>query len=387
MKLALYAHPFDLDALEPHGGLRRLADLGVSEIAMATSYHDGRWLQPWHPKARVRFLEDGTVHFRPGDNYGQLQPLASAYVLASGPSPLERLCSEAPEAGIAARAWNVFTHNSRLGTAHPELCVQNAFGDRYIYALCPAQPEVQRYVLGLVSDLAAHTGLSTIELEAFGWMGWKHGSHHDKASFAPKGLLEYALSHCFCAVCCERVAAAGGDPERNRAWARELYAEHFERGDAMSPLPVAEDALSEDALPDQTIVEARRGVMREMLARVRAATELRLAAQVHPSPLFSGSQLPMLQVEGLPEECVITAYGEGPAGIEALLADELTALMAQHYSMRLSIWPKAPQFTSDVDLVKVRDLCVQHGISSVAIYHLGLLPWRTIERAARIFAE
>ncbi|MFM1873406.1 MAG: hypothetical protein RL398_2828, partial [Planctomycetota bacterium] len=41
MQLAIYAHPFDLAALAAHGGLRRLADLGVAEVAMATSYHDG----------------------------------------------------------------------------------------------------------------------------------------------------------------------------------------------------------------------------------------------------------------------------------------------------------------------------------------------------------
>ena len=193
MKLALYAHPFDLDALADHGGLQRLADLGFGEIALATSYHDGRWLQPWHPDGRVRFLEDGAVHFCPGDDYGLLRPLASSCVDA-GSSPLERLCTAAPAAGLVVRAWTVLTHNSRLGVAHPELCIENAFGDRYPYGLCPSQPEVQRYVRGIVRDLAAHAGLGAIELEAYGWMGHKHGSHHDKASFAPQGMLDYALS-------------------------------------------------------------------------------------------------------------------------------------------------------------------------------------------------
>ena len=61
MDLALYLHPFDLRALRDRGGLARLRDLGFGEVSIATSYHDGRWLTPWNPQRRVRFLEDGCV--------------------------------------------------------------------------------------------------------------------------------------------------------------------------------------------------------------------------------------------------------------------------------------------------------------------------------------
>ena len=109
MQLAVYAHPFDLTALTAHGGLSRLADLGVSEVAMAVSYHDGRWLQPWNDAARVRFLEDGTVHYRPDPerDYGPLTPQPSGFVPSSSdaPSPLAQLCHEAGGAGLTTRAW------------------------------------------------------------------------------------------------------------------------------------------------------------------------------------------------------------------------------------------------------------------------------------------
>jgi methylmalonyl-CoA mutase cobalamin-binding subunit len=48
------------------------------------------------------------------------------------------------------------------------------------------------------------------------------------------------------------------------------------------------------------------------------------------------------------------------------------------------IWPKAPQFTGDEDLVKLRDACRRSGVGAIAVYHLGLLPWRTIERVAKM---
>jgi hypothetical protein len=82
---------------------------------------------------------------------------------------------------------------------------------------------------------------------------------------------------------------------------------------------------------------------------------------------------------------VLTCYGEGPDQIARLLgSDDAARLRAS--PRRLCIWPKAPQFTSERDLEQVRQLCRQHGIGSVAIYHLGLLPWRTIERVAKMLA-
>lgn len=399
MELALYAHPFDLDALAAHGGLPRLHELGFGEIAMATSYHDGRWLMPWHPAGRVRFLEDGTVHFRPRGDYGVLQPLASSAVDAAGPSPLERLCAEAPRHGLRARAWNVFHHNSRLGERHPELCVQNAFGDRYTYALCPAQPAVQQYALAMVRDLAAHAGLGSIEFEALGWMGWKHSSHHDKASFTPRGLLDYALSLCFCRACCACLQREGGDPERSRAYAQDLVRRHVELGCAMAPAAVPErlEAAVEAAveaeraaamtalLPAQT---ARTHTMVAFGRVLRAAMPPAVAAavQVHPGALFTGSQLPVPQTPGLrADEYVVTAYGENPAAIDKLLQGEtMVQIEGPAHRKRLSIWPKAPQLASDEDLVKVRALAEARGVATIAIYHLGLLPWRTLERVARV---
>ncbi len=389
MHLCLYAHPWDLDALGAHGGLARLADLGFREIALATSYHDGRWLTPWHPDARVRFLEDGTVHFRPTGDYGALRPVASSSVPKQGPSPLERLCAEAPRRGLTARAWNVFTHNSRLGELHPELSVENAFGDRYRYALCPAQPVVQAYMLGLVRDLAAHDGLGAIEFEALGWMGFRHSSHHDKSSFAPRGVLDYALSVCFCDACGTRLAAAGGDPERTRAWARKVCQLGVEAADAMAPPALSELGTEADAEAENLTWHARSariGVIADLSRELAAAMPATItrAVQVHPSRWFTGSQLPVDQAAGLgADEHVLTAYGEAPAAIESLWADVAMQVLAGR-GRRLSIWPKAPQFTRDDDLVKIRDLAAAHGIGAIAIYHLGLLPWRTIERVARV---
>ena len=105
MHLAIYAHPFDLDALRGIGGLARLRDLGFAEVAMATSYHDGRWLTPWHPAGRVRFLEDGPNVKRGGNKLcdgtpvGDTRELAEAHTVSIRRRPLSR---QARTAGYVA---------------------------------------------------------------------------------------------------------------------------------------------------------------------------------------------------------------------------------------------------------------------------------------------
>ena len=107
--------------------------------------------------------------------------------------------------------------------------------------------------------------------------------------------------------------------------------------------------------------------------------------QVHPDRWFTGSQLSAASAAAFPEtdQRVFTCYGENPEQIGKLLAHD-GARATGGSPRRLCIWPKAPQFSSDEDLVKTRELCAEHGIDSLAVYHLGLLPWRTVARVAKI---
>ena len=389
MDLALYLHPFDLRALRDRGGLARLRDLGFGEVSIATSYHDGRWLTPWNPQRRVRFLEDGCVHFRPRGDYGELRPRPSSEVPPDGPSPLQQLCEEAASASMLARAWTVFGHNTPFGAAAPHLSVENAHGDRYPYALCPAQPAVRAYHAQLVRDLAAHDGLATIELEALGQMGIQHSSHHDKKSFTPKGLLAFGLSACFCEACLQLHRELGQDGAAHRAAARAFIDSVTTDADAMAPPAApADDAALDDAQRAwvEGVLAVRERAVATMAAEVvDASGACARAVQVHPDRWFTGSQLSAASAAAFPsgDQRVFTCYGEGPEQIAAVLDHPGAAALADS-PRRVCLWPKAPQFSSDEDLVKLRAICEQRGVDSIAVYHLGLLPWRTVERVAKI---
>ena len=186
---------------------------------------------------------------------------------------------------MQARAWTVFGHNTQFGTRAPQLSVENAHGDRYPYALCPAQPAVRAYHAQLVRDLAAHEGLSTIELEALGQMGIQHSSHHDKKSFTPKGLLAFALSACFCDACMRLHQELGQDGEAHRAAARAFVDAVTTDADAMEPPGAPGD--------DRALDDAQRH-FRERGVVLRSGT--------HCAPMA-------LEALEAPEGCVRVSFG------------------------------------------------------------------------------
>ncbi len=77
--------------------------------------------------------------------------------------------------GVRTTAWVVWFHNTHLATTYPQLATQNAWGDRYRHALCPAQPAVMEYMRALVKNLASYP-LDTVEFEAFEFTPFRHFS-------------------------------------------------------------------------------------------------------------------------------------------------------------------------------------------------------------------
>jgi hypothetical protein len=85
-------------------------------------------------------------------------------------------------AGLRVEAWLVLTHSSAVGATAPEVTVHNAFGERYPYALT------------LVDEVCANYDVPALMLEACGWLGFDHGSHHEKTSGADLSATGPALS-------------------------------------------------------------------------------------------------------------------------------------------------------------------------------------------------
>ena len=161
----------------------------------------------------------------------------------------------------------------------------------------------------------------------------------------------------------------------------------------MAPLRVAPESCHEtltDALGDDVLTALLRHrqatvqrSLREMRAVLPGSTELTL--HVHFDPLFTGSQVGGMSagVAELVDELIVTHYGEGAEQIER----RWSGVAKPDCRVRLALWPKAPEFNGDDDLGRVAELVRQGGFDGVRIYHLGLLPWRTVERAAKVLGQ
>jgi hypothetical protein len=149
---AIYAYAWDLAEVGVASAAARFRALGLDTVTIAGSYHAGKFLRPHGRTGKVYFPEDGTVYFRPTERlYGAIKPAASR--IARERDVLRELC----DAGaISVNVWLVLLHNTKLGEANPESCVMNAFGDRYVYNLCPAAPEARAYALGLCQDVTTN---------------------------------------------------------------------------------------------------------------------------------------------------------------------------------------------------------------------------------------
>lgn len=224
-RLYVYAWDFIDEGLDEVLG--RIRSLGMDGIAMAVSYHAGKFILPHNPNHRIYFPEDGTVYFRPRAGYypGPIKP-EPASILGTG-DILAEVADGCKRFGLSLTAWTVCMHNTRLGTKHPEFTARNAYGDRYLYCLCPAQPAASEYALGMIRDLTENYDLETVFLEALGYMGFAHRFHHEIYGVRLNACQEWLLSLCFCDARSAKAAESGIDAGRVAEIVRQNLAPAF----------------------------------------------------------------------------------------------------------------------------------------------------------------
>ena len=240
---ALWIDPWDI----LDGGIddivaRAADEWGLTALSLAASYHSAKFLLPKRRTEKV-FLSGGSaVYFRPDDaayTDTTLRPVVTPRTDLL--DVLDRTAEACRKRGIALRAWTVGLHNSRLGEAHPEAAEENVFGDRYPWALCPANRDVRRYLVGLVRDLATNHDLDAIDLESVGYHGLSHGHHHELIGITFGPVEEFLMGLCFCPACLARAGDAGMAGEALRSRVRALLEGRF-RDEAMMPPPEPTDA-------------------------------------------------------------------------------------------------------------------------------------------------
>ena len=123
----------------------------------------------------------------------------------AGRDVMRELC----DGPMQVNAWLVLLHNTLIGTRHVHATTANAFGDRYIYSLCPSHPDARAYAIGLAKDVTESYPVTGISMESPGFAPYAHGFHHEFALNQPNRWLDAQLGLCFCDHCIAGAAKAG----------------------------------------------------------------------------------------------------------------------------------------------------------------------------------
>ncbi len=367
---------------------------GLDGVTLACAYHHARDLFPHNPVRKVRFLEGGTVFFRPAPSrYAGLRITPQISRLAAEVDVLGDLLTRAARRGLAVRAWTVFLHNTTLGSRHPECAPQNVFGDPYITNLCPAHPDVRAFACALAADLGSR-GVETILAESLGYGGYDHGFHHERAFIPLSPVVRFLLGLCFCEHCLRELGRAGVAVDRVRDFVRAELGNVLD-GTA-TRLPDGEvDRVEIAAMVDGELgrfLGARQGIVTSLTAEVRAAVEaaggsrfvvmdMAGAAKGYATGEPTGDPAPASAWrEGIDPATIAEAghglatigYARDPARLRLDL-DAYRALVPPDRVLSVALRPMRPDCDGPANLRAKIDILRAGGVDWADFYHYGFM--------------
>lgn len=379
MTTSLFVFPTDMAGEGLDRVLERAAaGAGVDTVALAAAYHDARDLFPHNPGGRVRFLEPGTVAFKPDPARWsglRLQPLQSP--LARAGDPLGELCVAAPRHGLAVEAWTVFLHSDRLGFEHPDCAPRNAFGDPYLTDLCPSHPDVRAYARALAGDVAGR-GVTAVVAESLHFHPFEHGYHHERTFIELSEGARLMLGICFCTYCMAAARALHVDADAVQAQVRSELERALAGADASPPDGL--DAYREARMHTVTTLagEVSRAVRAEgaKLRFMDASGAVRGYSDGRPQgpPTATGAPDLGIDLAALAEATIaIDALGYA-ADPERLRADlEGYRDLAPEADLGLVLRPMPPDCGGADNLVEKVALARAAGVERIGFYAYGFM--------------
>jgi hypothetical protein len=372
---AIYTYAWDIAETGVPAALDEFRGLGLDTVTIAGSYHAGKFLRPHGVNGKVYFPEDGTVYFKANDKrYGAIRPVANS--MLAGRDLLRELTEHG---GMAVNVWLVLLHNTLLGSAHPGATVANAFGDRYVYSLCPSHPDARAYAVGLARDVTETYPVMGVSMESPGFAPYAHGFHHEFALNQPNRWLDSQLGLCFCDHCLKGAKAAGIDAGGLRKQVANDVSAYF-ASDIDFPADMAEAFWTADTRTDgemKAFLDWRCTVVTSLVSEIRAAVRKDATVAVIPSVArptggawYEGSDLKALaQAAGIIEACF---YEPGAARVKADLFDLKRRLRGEG-AIRGIMRPAWPDLSSKGEFLAAVAGLKEGGVTDLAFYNWGHL--------------
>jgi len=372
---AIYTYAWDLAETGVPAATKEFRDLGLDTVTIAGSYHAGKFMRPHGKTGKVYFPDDGTVYFKADPSrYGSIKPVQN------GPLGERDMLRELTDDGsMAVNVWLVLLHNTRLGMAHPDAVVRNAFGDPYFYNLCPSAPDARAYAIGLAKDVTQSYPVRGISVEAPGFTPYAHGYHHEFALMKSNKWLENMLGLCFCEHCLAGAEAQGIDARRFKAEVASDISTYLD-SDIDYPDDMAAAFWQADVATDADLrayLDFRAGVVTSLISEIRAAVRKDAEVAVIPSVArptggcwYEGSDLTALAgTAGIIEACF---YEPAAVRVKADLFDIRRRLKGKG-KLRGILRPSHPDISNKGEFLEAVATLRAGGVDEIAFYNWGHL--------------
>lgn len=385
-----WVYPWDIADGSVGERLEEIRNLGANAISIPFSYHSLRALAP-HCSGHKVINATAAIYFRPRPEEfppAGIQPWRSEWASDEGPIP--DLFSQAESFALRVRAWTVVFHNTPLASAHPDAAIRNCFGEVFAHALCPSAPKSRDYAVRLVRAVSARP-IHAIELEAAGFYGYQHSSHHDKCGVTFDLFHHFLFSCCFCPYCQNAFRLAGLDPEfiSERFQVRLLQ---FLEGEALATsnnnageafIQLCE-LLGEDVASSLVWVRNQcvLGLLHELRKTVPAGVELTVSTGLSPfecSALFGAYPKETLEIV---DRLLLVVFEPTFVAFKRRFDDALKSSSDRsRWIAGIQIFPL--EADSERAIEAKLDYLRQQGFGAIHLYHYGLAPQHLLVAAGR----
>jgi hypothetical protein len=212
----LFMHAWDLKDSGADTVMGWMRDSGLNQMAIAGCYHSGWFVHPHSPR-RAYMTEGSVAYFHPDKKIFRSSPIKP--ILASFAKDTNWLTVAGKlldKYQLQMVSWTIGTHNTHLAQKYPQYAQQNVFGDAIPHALSIGHDATRAYLKALCRDLAVNYPMYGIQLESFGWMGLRHGHHHERDLTDLSSFEQELLAMCFNPQTVSKAKAAGVDADKAR---------------------------------------------------------------------------------------------------------------------------------------------------------------------------
>lgn len=387
-----WVYPWDIADGKLRDRLTGICQLGASAISIPFSYHSLRALAPRHSERRV-FNVTSALCFRPrGEEFlsSSIQPVYSEWATDEG--PITGLFENAENMSLRIRAWTVVFHSTRLATMHADSAITNCFGEVFAHALCPSAPKSRDYALRLARAISARP-IHAIELEAVGFYGYEHLSHHEKCGVAFDLLHHFLFSCCFCDHCRIALLSSGIDPDFICERFRARLSRYFDGEISTVNCPERAEAelrylIGEDAATGLLRMRAQciLGLLQEIRNIVPRSIELTVTAGLSPfecSAQFGAHPKDILKIA---DRLLLVVFEPHDSAFRKRFQGALKCFPdSSRWIAGMRIFPPDANSRETIE-ARLRFLENQ-GFCAVHLYHYGLAPTHLLNAAARTWAS